>query len=123
MTGVAQPSRGSARQAVFLRSDLFGGCAVILFVSMAGWLAVKSRLPLRIAQCLFVVLTLVGAYLIADALVPEYNRPEWIWALVVSLSIAPIHIGWGSVADAYRSRELAQRYSREDQNRSSDHPD
>jgi hypothetical protein len=111
----ATSSRG--HHAVLLRSDLFGGCAVILYVTIAGWLALKLRLPLRVARWLFVFITVVLSYFISDAVVPEYNRPEWVWVMTIVLPIAPVCIGWEFIADDYRRRDLDERCARENRQR------
>ena len=92
---------------------------MILYVTLAGWLALKLRLPLRAAQWLFVIVTVVLAYMIADAVVPEYNRPEWVWVVAIVLPIAPVCIGWRFIADDYRRRDLDELHSRENRQRES----
>ena len=101
------------RTIVFMRSDLLGGCTVILFVSLIGWTCVRMRLPLWLARTILIVVPLIVGYLLGDALVPEYNKPWGVWVIAIGISIAPIHIGWSVIADNYRARELERRMESE----------
>jgi hypothetical protein len=110
---LAPSLRPEPRNGVFLRSDLLGGCTVILFVVVIGWICARLRLPLWLARCILVVVTIVVGYLLGDAVIPEYNKPWGVWVVTIGISIAPIHIGWSSIADNYRAREWARRWASE----------
>jgi hypothetical protein len=94
---------------VFLRSDLLGGCSVILFLIIISVVSRGLGLPLRLARSLLVGITLACAYLVSDAVIPDYNRPWGVVVTTLCLAIAPIHIGWESLADDYRARDMARR--------------
>jgi hypothetical protein len=106
---LTSPARPIRRNIVFMRSDLLGGCAVVLFVGLVGWICVRMRLPLWLARTILIVIPLVVGYLLGDALVPGYNKPWGVWVIAIGISIAPIHIGWSVIADNYRAREFERK--------------
>ena len=70
--------------------------------------------PLWFAKFLFICASLVGAYFLAEAEIPEYNKPWGVWVAMLCVSAGIIFCGFILFNDFEKEEEARVRREKKD---------